>query len=106
MFSIIIGLLLSSTAIFFAFQNPDIVTIKFFDNQITGTISLLIITSLLIGFLIAMIFFVPRLIADSWKVRSLKRENDQLKNRLNESPIQFEAPGLGSEGEKHIEIDN
>lgn len=106
MISLITGLLISGIAIFFAFQNPEIVTIKFLENQITGPISLLIISSLIIGFVIGMIIFVPRSIADSWRARSLKRENDQLKSRLNESPIQFEAPGLGSEGEKHIEIED
>ncbi len=104
MLSTIIGVLVAGVAVVFAFQNNDIVTVKFFENYFTGSVALIIISSLIIGLLIGMIIFVPRIISSSWRARNLFKENERLKNRLNEAPIQYEAPGLGQEGEGHIEI--
>lgn len=104
MFSIIIGLIISGFGLYFAFQNQEIVSVRFLENELTGPVSLIIISSMILGFVIGMIIFVPRSIADSWRARSFERENKKLKQRLAEEPIQYEAPGLGEEGEKNIEI--
>lgn len=106
MISFIVGFIVAVITLFFAFQNNDTVTVKFLENEITGSLALVIITGMLMGFLIAIIIFIPRAIADNWRVRNIKRENDQLKKRLGEEPIKYEAPGLGEEGEKNIEIIN
>lgn len=106
MFSLIVGLILAGGALFFAFQNNEIVSISFLGNELTGSVALIIIAAMIVGFVIGMTIFVPRSIADSWKAKYLQREIDQLKKRLNEEPIKYEAPGLGEEGEKNIEIIN
>ncbi|MEY2703072.1 MAG: hypothetical protein RLY43_1710 [Bacteroidota bacterium] len=104
MFSIIIGLIIAGVALFFAFQNNQIVTIKFLENELTGSVALIIIAAMIVGFVIGMVIFIPRSIADTWKARTLQREVDKLKKRLGEEPVKYEAPGLGEEGEKNIEI--
>lgn len=106
MISFLVGFIVAAVTLFFAFQNNDTVTVKFLENEITGSLALVIIAGMLIGFLIGIIIFVPRAIADNWRVRSVRRENDQLKKRLGEEPIKYEAPGLGEEGEKNLEIIN
>lgn len=102
MISFIIGFILSAITIFFAFQNNDTVDVRFLDYELTGSLALVIIASMLIGFLIAIVIFVPRAIADSWRYRAASREIAQLKKRLGEEPIQYEAPGLGTEGENIV----
>ncbi len=104
MISLITGLLIGGVAVFFAFQNNQTVTVRFLENELTGSVAILIITALLIGFIVGLVIFVPRSIMDTWKARSLQREVNRLKQRLGEEPIQYEAPGLGEEGEKHIEV--
>lgn len=104
MLSTIIGVLIAGVSLVFAFQNNDMVTVKFFNNYFTGSVALIIIGSLLIGFFIGMIVFVPRIISSSWRARTINKENERLKARLNDVPIQYEAPGLGEEGEGHIEL--
>ncbi len=106
MISLIVGLLIGGVAVFFAFQNNEIVTVRFLENELTGSIALLIIAALLVGFVIGLIILLPVAIADSWKAKSLQREVDRLKKRLGDEPVQYEAPGLGEEGEKNIEIVN
>jgi len=106
MFSIITGLLIAGGALFFAFQNNEIVTIKFLENELTGSVALIIIAAMIVGFVIGMVIFVPRSISDTWKARTLQKEIDKLKRKLGEEPIKYEAPGLGEEGEKNIEIVN
>jgi uncharacterized integral membrane protein len=104
MFSIIVGLLIAAGALFFAFQNNEMVTINFLENELTGSVALIIIAAMIVGFVIGMVIFIPRSIADTWKARSLQREVDKLKKKLGEEPVTYEAPGLGEEGEKNIEI--
>lgn len=104
MFSIITGLLIAGVALFFAFQNNEMVTIKFLENELTSSVALIIIAAIIVGFVIGMVIFVPRSIADTWKARTLQREIDKLKKKLGEEPVKYEAPGLGEEGEKNIEI--
>lgn len=104
MFSIIVGLIIAGGALFFAFQNNETVTIHFLGNELTGSVALIIIAAMIIGFVIGMVIFIPRSMADTWKAKSLQREVDKLKKRLGEEPIKYEAPGLGEEGEKNIEI--
>lgn len=104
MFSIITGLLIAGVALFFAFQNNEMVTIKFLENELTGSVALIIIAAMIVGFVIGMVIFVPRSIADTWKARTLQREIDKLKKKLGEEPVKYEAPGLGEEGERNIEI--
>ncbi|MBP9763232.1 MAG: LapA family protein [Candidatus Pacebacteria bacterium] len=106
MFSFISGFLVAALTVFFAFQNNETVTVRFLGNELTGSLAILIIASMLLGFLVGMIIFLPRAIADNWRARSILRENAQLKKRLGEEPIKYEAPGLGEEGEKSIEIIN
>lgn len=98
------GLLIGGVAVFFAFQNNEIVTVTFLDNELTGSVALIIIAAMLVGFVIGMVIFVPRSIADTWRARSLQRDIDRLKQRIGEEPVKYEAPGLGEEGEKNIEI--
>jgi uncharacterized integral membrane protein len=104
MFSIFVGLIIAGIALFFAFQNNEIVTVNFLENELTGSVALIIIAAMIVGFVIGMVIFIPRSIADTWKAKSLQREVNRLKKRLGEEPIQYEAPGLGEEGEKNIEI--
>jgi uncharacterized integral membrane protein len=104
MISFVIGFLVAGVTIFFAFQNNEMVVVRFFENELTGSLALIIITSMLIGILIGIIIFIPRVISGNWQARKLRRENDQLKKRLGDEPIKYESPGLGEEGDKHIEI--
>lgn len=104
MISFIIGFLVAGTTIFFAFQNNEMVVVKFFGNELDGSLALIIISSMLIGVLIGVIIFIPRAISADWQTRKLQKENLQLKKRLGDEPMKFEAPGLGEEGDKNIEI--
>jgi uncharacterized integral membrane protein len=104
MITFIIGFILAAFTIFFAFQNNDSVTVNFLQYEVTSSLALIIIASMCIGFLISIIIFLPRAIADSWKARLQNREIAKLKKRLNDEPIQYEAPGLGAEGEGSLEV--
>lgn len=104
MLSIIVGLIIAGGALFFAFQNNESVTIHFLGNELTGSVALIIIAAMIIGFVIGLVIFVPRSIADTWKAKTLQREVDRLRKKLGEEPITYESPGLGEEGEKNIEI--
>jgi len=102
--SIIIGLLLAIASLIFAFQNNDEIVVTFFDYSVTGSVALLIITSIIIGFIISMMIFVPGTLAAKWKIRKLQQEKQKLEKELTVDDIQYESEGLGSEGEGHINL--
>lgn len=103
-FGALIGGIVAIIAIIFAFQNQETVTVQFFSWMFTGSAALLILAALLTGFLIGMLMFVPSNLSLLWKARQLARENDALKQKSRDDSIQYEAPGLGAEGEEHIDI--
>lgn len=103
-FSIVIGLLLTIAALVFAFQNNSEITVSFFSTSITGSVALLIIASLIVGFIIGMVVFAPSAFFAQWKIAKLEKQNKKLQEEADQGDIQYESEGLGAAGEKHIDI--
>ncbi|MEY2640940.1 MAG: hypothetical protein RL150_333 [Candidatus Parcubacteria bacterium] len=101
---IFLGSVVAIVAVIFAFQNQNTITVEFFSFVFTGSAALLILSALLVGFLIGTLLFVPSNLSLLWKARQLARENDLLKRKAHDETIQYEAPGLGEEGEGQIDI--
>jgi len=102
-FTSIIGVLIAAVAITFAFQNNEEVTVHFFSWVFTGSVALLILAALLVGFVVGMIFFLPGNITAIWRLRKIEKENEALKKEIGEGDITYEAPGLGTEGDINLD---
>jgi len=102
--SLVFSTLLAAIALVFAFQNNNSVTLQLLDKTVEGSVALLIIASVLIGFIIGMIMFLPGNIVTNWKINALIKENETLKKKFDDEVIQYEAPGLGVEGERHVDL--
>lgn len=100
----IISVIIGGLAIAFAFQNNQSITLTFFSSVFTGSVALMILAVLLIGFTIAIILFVPEHIAMQWKIKTLTKENERLQKKIADEVIQYEAPGLGVEGDAPIDL--
>lgn len=100
----ILSVVIAALAITFAFQNNEPLSVRFFSTVFEGSTALVILSSLLVGFVIGLILFVPSAVAARWKARTLARENETLKRRAGEEELQYEAPGLGKEGDENIDL--
>lgn len=100
----ILSVVIAAFAITFAFQNNDPLSVRFFSMTFEGSTALVILASLLVGFAIGLVLFVPSAFAARWRARTLARENETLRRRAGEEELQYEAPGLGAEGDQNIEI--
>lgn len=96
--SILFSLLISILVIVFAFQNNNTVEISFFKLEFSGSLALIIITSILVGFIIGFILFVPGAISSAWRLKKQESEINSLNKKLEEeSVITFDSGDPGVE---------
>jgi len=78
----ILSLILGGAAIVFALQNIDIITVIFFGGQLTGSLSLVLLLSMLVGILITLFVLLPKSVSDYFKYKKLQKENVGLTEEL------------------------
>jgi putative membrane protein len=71
---IIMILLVAIAAVIFALQNSAAITVSFFSWSLTGSLSLFLIITLTIGFIVAMLLMAPSLCKRGWLTSGLKRK--------------------------------
>lgn len=78
----VIGLLLGGVAVVFALQNIEVVTVVFFGSQITGSLSLVLLLTMLVGVLFTLLILLPQSVGSYFKYRKLKKINNKLEDEL------------------------
>lgn len=79
---LILGLVIGGTAVIFVWQNIFLVTVSFLSWELTASLAILIVTSLVIGATIVMLFIFPGKLRDSFVLSRLKKENEELRRKL------------------------
>ena len=94
---LILALLIAVVAVIFALQNTMTVTIAFFAWETTGSLSLVLLVTLLIGILIGWLFAAPSLVKHTFRasgsrkrIGALEKELEDHKAKLSE--LQKPAP--------------
>jgi uncharacterized integral membrane protein len=82
LFPLIIGAALGAVTVVFALQNLDVITVTFFTWQIAGSLALILMTAVAMGFIIALLFVLPESIRNYFKYKQLKKENANLAEEL------------------------
>ena len=77
-----LGLILGGTAVVFALQNIDVITVIFFGWQLTGSLSLVLLLSMLVGILTTLFILLPKSMSDYFKYKKLQKENARLTEEL------------------------
>ena len=88
---ILIALIIAIIAVIFALQNAITITISFFLWQFDGSLALVLLLTLALGFLISFFATLPALIRRSWTIAGQKRRINTLEKQLLESETKSEA---------------
>jgi uncharacterized integral membrane protein len=81
-FFLIIGLILGAVSVIFAMQNVVPVTVTLFNMNMEASLSLVILGSMIVGVLICILFTLPEVIINTFRFRTLKKENKHLEDEL------------------------
>lgn len=83
-------------AIVLYFLNIEPVSVNFIFFTSNSSPGILIATSFLIGFLISMGVYSPQVFKEKHKVKTLQKQNDLLKEKIENSAILFDSEDFGS----------
>lgn len=81
-FFLFLGAILGAAFIIFVLQNVTPITVTFFTYHLRGSLSIILLLSLVAGMLITVLILLPGLIRDEFRVSKLKKQNDDLANEL------------------------
>lgn len=90
--SLIVGIILGAIAVVFAFQNVAVVTVSFFAWQVSASLAIVILGSILCGIVLTLLVLLPSVIRDEMYVASLKRQKRETENELNRVRNSSAAP--------------
>jgi putative membrane protein len=88
---IVIALIIAIIAVIFALQNAITITISFFIWQFDGSLALILLLTLALGFLISFFATLPALIRRSWTIAGQKRRIGAIEKQLLEAETKNEA---------------
>ena len=80
--SLILGVVLGAALVVFVLQNVAIVTVTFISWQITGSLALVLLASIISGVIVTLLILLPSLIRNDFYLASLKREKRTVEDRL------------------------
>ncbi len=102
---LILALVIAIIAVIFAIQNPTGVTVTFFAWKATGSLSLVLLVTLVIGVLIGWLIAAPSLVKHTFRasgqrkrIGALEKELEDHKSKLSE--LQKPAPAAPPPAEK------
>jgi len=80
--SLIVGIILGAIAVVFAFQNVAVVTVSFFSWQLSASLAIIILGSVLCGIVLTLLVLLPSVIRDELYVAALKRQKRETEEQL------------------------
>lgn len=96
---LVLALLIAILAVVFALQNITAVTISFFAWQVSGSLSLILLLALAIGFLVGILVMLPSSIKSKMQLsnlrkskKALEKEVETLRTQLQEATKPPEQP--------------
>lgn len=93
LFFVILGVVIAVASILFALQNATTITIVFGIWKIEGSLALLLLLTLAVGFSVGILVSIPTLIKRNWKISHQKKRIHELEKDSNEKIQQISAQG-------------
>lgn len=103
----ILGLLLGGAVVVFVLQNISVITVTFIAWQLTGSLAVILIISVLSGILITILMVLPGSIDNYWSYRKLSKEYKKLEEELRkQKELTFFAKKIPPTPENIANIEN
>lgn len=99
-FFTIVGIIISVVTLIFVVQNNHDVTVQFFPYSFSGPISLILISTLMVGFVIGLILTFPGSLNRYMKMNKLSRENGLYKKKIEDYERKIEEDMKKIESDK------
>jgi putative membrane protein len=80
--SLIVGIILGALAVIFAFQNVAVVTVSFLTWQITASLAIIILGTVLCGIILTLLFLLPSVIRDEIYLSTIKKQKREAEDEL------------------------
>jgi len=96
-FSIIFAIFLSALSIIFVAQNSESAEISFLAWSFDWPIAFSLLVTLLIGFLIGVLFLIPTIYRSAQKANKLGKENVLMKKSLENNPQNVVKGGINND---------
>ncbi len=84
LFSLLFGLIIGAGAVVFALQNVFPVTVTFLGWELTSSLAVLLILSMVVGALISMLLTIPGAFKNHFAISRLQKENRKLAEKIVE----------------------
>src|SRR3989344_5266040 len=81
-FFLILGVIIGGLAVIFALQNVAVVTVSFLQWEVTASLALVLLGSILAGALVTVLILLPSLIRDELYLSTLKRQKREAEDEL------------------------
>ncbi len=94
--SLVLGALLGAALVVFILQNVAVVTVTFMTWQMTGSLALVLLASIVSGVVLTLLILLPGLIRDDFALASLKREKKNLEDEIARRSQELEQARLDS----------
>jgi putative membrane protein len=85
LFFVILALLIAIFAVVFALQNTSATEVSFLFWQFHGSLALILIVTLVVGGIVAFLFYLPYIIRHHGSMRKLRKHASELESNLNEN---------------------
>ena len=72
--SLILGAILGAALVVFVLENVTVVTVNFMTWQMTGSLALVLLASIVSGIVVTLLVLLPGLIKDDFTLAAIKRE--------------------------------
>ncbi len=78
LFFLVVGLIIGAVSVVFVLQNVATVTVAFFSWQLTGSLAVILLATLICGLLISALILLPSFIKAEWQIRVYRKRIKQL----------------------------
>lgn len=80
---LIIGLIIGAVSVVFVLQNVTTITVTFLSWQLTGSLAVILLATLIVGALIAALILLPSFIKAEWQIRVYRKRIKQLEEEAS-----------------------
>jgi putative membrane protein len=87
---LIIALIIIALAVIFAVQNTAVITVSFFFWTYQGSLAIVLLVALCAGALISLLFSLPTILRDKWRIRSHKKKLAEVETSLADHKSKLE----------------